>query len=145
MFFDCHNAKEIKFITRLILSLSHLREHRFKHGFQDIINPLCNCGQNFEPSTHFSSTVPFLLMKDALSSALYVALIANYWILYSQVLSPILVSGDHVILFLRFLFIFYIKWSVNIYIYIYIYISFIAFIMLNAFKFVSMFYPENIL
>ena len=52
-FFDCHNPKGIKLITRLRLGLSHLIEHKFKHRFQDKINPLCNCGQDIESSTHF--------------------------------------------------------------------------------------------
>ena len=38
------------------------------------------------PLLNFSSTVPSLLMKDALSSALYVALIVNSWIV------PIMIS-----------------------------------------------------
>ena len=79
-FFDCHNLKGIKLITRPRLGLSHLRERKFKHSFQDKINPLCNCGQDIESSTHFPSTVPSLLMKDTLSSALYAALIVNCWI-----------------------------------------------------------------
>ena len=32
--FNCHNPKGIKFITRLRLGLSHLRQHKFKHNFQ---------------------------------------------------------------------------------------------------------------
>ena len=52
-FFDCHHPKGIKLITRLRLGLSLLREHKFKHSFQDTINPLCNCGQDMESSTHF--------------------------------------------------------------------------------------------
>ena len=48
-----HNPKEIKLITRLRLGLSHLREYKFKHKFQDTINPLCNCGQDIESITHF--------------------------------------------------------------------------------------------
>ena len=40
-FFDCRNPKGITLITRLRLGLSHLREHKFKHSFQDTINPLC--------------------------------------------------------------------------------------------------------
>ena len=32
-FFDCHNPKGIKLITRLRLGLSHVREHKFKHSF----------------------------------------------------------------------------------------------------------------
>ena len=33
LFFDCHNPKRIKLITRLRLGLSHLRERKFKHSF----------------------------------------------------------------------------------------------------------------
>ena len=52
-FFGCHNPKGIKLITRLRLGLRHLREHKFKHSFQDTINPLCNCGQDIESSINF--------------------------------------------------------------------------------------------
>ena len=46
------NAKGIKLLTRLRLGLSHLREHKFKHNFQDCLNPLCLCGNEMEKSTH---------------------------------------------------------------------------------------------
>ena len=49
----CHNSKGLKFITRLRLGLSHLREHKFKHSFQDTINPLCSCGIDIESTEHF--------------------------------------------------------------------------------------------
>ena len=52
-FFDCHNPKEIKFITRLRLGLSHLHEHKFKHSFQDSLNPFCSCGLDIESTAHF--------------------------------------------------------------------------------------------
>ena len=52
-FFDCHSPKGIKIIVRLRLGMSHLRERKFKHSFQDAINPLCNCGQDIESATHF--------------------------------------------------------------------------------------------
>ena len=51
--FKCHNPKGIKLLTRLRLGLSHLREHKFKHGFLDSLNPICSCGQNIERSTQF--------------------------------------------------------------------------------------------
>ena len=41
-FFDCHNHIGIKYITRIRLGLSHLREHKFKHSFQDTLDPICN-------------------------------------------------------------------------------------------------------
>ena len=51
--FNCHNPKGIKFITRLRLGLSHLREHKFKHSFQDSLNPTCSCGLDIESAAHF--------------------------------------------------------------------------------------------
>ena len=38
--YNCHNPKGIKLITRLCLGLNHLREHKFKHNFQESLNPL---------------------------------------------------------------------------------------------------------
>ena len=38
--YNCHNPKGIFLITRLRLGLSHLREDKFKHGFQNTLNPL---------------------------------------------------------------------------------------------------------
>ena len=40
--FNCHNLRGIKLLSRLRLGLSHLREHKFKHCFQDSLNPFCN-------------------------------------------------------------------------------------------------------
>ena len=37
----------------LRLELSHLREHKFKHSFQDTINLLCNSGLHKESTEHF--------------------------------------------------------------------------------------------
>ena len=51
--FDLHNPNGIKHLTRLRLGLSHLREHKFKHNFQDSINPLCSCGGDIETTEHF--------------------------------------------------------------------------------------------
>lgn len=38
----------IKYMTRIRLCLSPLREHKFKHSYQDSVNPICNCGSDFE-------------------------------------------------------------------------------------------------
>ena len=43
----------MKCFTRLRLGLSHLREHKFKHSFQDSLNPLCKCGAEVESTSHF--------------------------------------------------------------------------------------------
>ena len=41
--------------------MSHLREHKFKHSFHNVINPLCNCGQDIESATHFFLHCPVFI------------------------------------------------------------------------------------
>ena len=43
----------LKFLSRLRLNLSHLREHKFHHNFLDTINPLCSCGMEIESTNHY--------------------------------------------------------------------------------------------
>ena len=64
--FNCHIRKEIKYLTRLRLGLSHLCKHKFKHNFQDTVNPFCSCGLDVDTNTHFFSLLPLdcLLIKD---------------------------------------------------------------------------------
>ena len=50
---NIHNPHGIKPLTRLRLGLSHLCDHRFRHCFQDTLNPLCDCGNDTETTTHF--------------------------------------------------------------------------------------------
>ena len=50
--FNCHNNKGIKYLTRLQLGLSHFREYKFKHSFQDTPNPFCSCDLDFETNLH---------------------------------------------------------------------------------------------
>ena len=51
--FNIHNPYGIKLLTRLRLILSHLRDHKFRHCFQDTLNPLCDYGNDTETTTHF--------------------------------------------------------------------------------------------
>ena len=52
--FNCHNPRGIKLLSRLRLGLSHLREHKFKHSFQDSLNPFCSCGKGeVETTSHY--------------------------------------------------------------------------------------------
>ena len=48
-----NNPIGLKFLTRLRLNFSHLREHKFKHNFQDTLNPLCGCSLEIESTEHF--------------------------------------------------------------------------------------------
>ena len=51
--FNCHNPEGVKLLTRLRLGLSHLCEHKFKQSFQDLLNPICTCGNDIETSAHY--------------------------------------------------------------------------------------------
>ena len=51
--FNCHNWKGKKYLTRLRLGLSHLREHNFKQRFQDTLNPFFSGGLDVDRNTHF--------------------------------------------------------------------------------------------
>ena len=50
--FHCHCPDGLKLITRLKLGLSHLQFHKFKHNFQDTLNPICSCG-TVETNIHY--------------------------------------------------------------------------------------------
>ena len=59
--FNIHNPYGIKLLTRLPLGNSHLRDHKFRHCFQDTLNPLYYCGNDTETATHFFLHCPSFL------------------------------------------------------------------------------------
>ena len=61
--FDCHNLKEIKFITRLPVVLSHLRERKFKHSFQGSLNRFCSFGLDIKSTAQFFFHYPTYYWK----------------------------------------------------------------------------------
>ena len=56
--FGCHNPIGVKLLTRLRLGLSHLPEHKFKHSFQDTVNPICSCRKEVETTFNFLLSCP---------------------------------------------------------------------------------------
>ena len=51
--YNIFDPKSLTFRTRLRLGLSHLNEHRFRHNFQDCLNPLCSCSLEIEDTSHY--------------------------------------------------------------------------------------------
>ena len=51
--YNINDAVGLKLLTRLRVNLSHLNEHKFRHNFQDTINPLCSCSLEPESTTHY--------------------------------------------------------------------------------------------
>ena len=69
--YNCHNPIGTCLITRLRLGLNNLRKHKFKHGFQDTLAPLCSCGWDVESTEHFLFHCPqFVNERRALLSTL---------------------------------------------------------------------------
>ena len=51
--FGTNDVSGLKLLTDLRVGFSHLREHKFKHNFQDTLNPLCPCSLAAEDTYHF--------------------------------------------------------------------------------------------
>ena len=51
--FSIHHPVGVKLLVRLRLGFSHLREHKFRHNFHDILNPLCSCSLEPETTSHY--------------------------------------------------------------------------------------------
>ena len=45
---NIHNPLGVKFLTRLRIGFSHLKEHKFKHNLQDLIDPMRSCSSGIE-------------------------------------------------------------------------------------------------
>ena len=51
--YNIFDPQGLKFLTRLHVGLSHLNVHRFRHNFQDCLNPLCSCSLEIEDTAHY--------------------------------------------------------------------------------------------
>ena len=51
--FDACDPHGIKLLTRLRVGLSHLKDQKFRHGFNDTIDPFCPCNMETETVSHF--------------------------------------------------------------------------------------------
>ena len=51
--FNINDSVGVKLLTRLRLGFSHIREHKFRHDFRDILNPLCRCSIEAETTAHY--------------------------------------------------------------------------------------------
>ena len=52
--FKLGNDFGVILLTRLRVGFSHLREHKFRHGFLDTVDPFCSCSTNsIETTEHF--------------------------------------------------------------------------------------------
>ena len=68
--FNINDLVGVKSLTRLRLGFIHLREHKFRHGFRDILNLLCPCSIETEttahcfPRSHFYNANRYALINE---------------------------------------------------------------------------------
>ena len=58
------NFQGLKLLTRMRLGLSHLADHKFRHNFQDCLNPICSCGKKIETTSHSFFTVSITVVQE---------------------------------------------------------------------------------
>ena len=51
--YNVHDPLGVKSLSRLRLQFSHLNAHKFRHGFNDTVNPMCPCGTEVETNKDF--------------------------------------------------------------------------------------------
>lgn len=51
--YNIHDGVGVKYLTRLSNGFSHLKEHNFRHNFQDPIDPICSCSSDIETTSQF--------------------------------------------------------------------------------------------
>ena len=75
------------------VGLSHLREHKFKHSFQDTLNLICNCGEDIETTFHYVLHCPDYLheMKTLLNTVR--CIVPNIFYFNNDQLTEILLYG----------------------------------------------------
>ena len=56
--YNIHNPLGIKYLTRLRIGFSYLKEHKFRHNFQDSVDPMCSCNSGIETTAHFLLQCP---------------------------------------------------------------------------------------
>ena len=84
----------LKFLNSLRLGFSHLNEHRFRHNFQDCMNPLCSCSLKIEDTSYYLLHYhPFSQYRIDLMNSVK-SILENFESLSNNVKKDILLYGD---------------------------------------------------
>ena len=63
--FKINRLSGFVFLTRLRVGFSHLREHKFRHGFLDIVDPICSCSTNAVANTKHYFCIALISLSNA--------------------------------------------------------------------------------
>ena len=84
--FNCNHWKGLIFVTKLRLGLSHVRQDKLKHSFQDSTNPFFSCIVDVESTISFTALCS--QSKGTLSLTQSVKQTINYWIVMNLISIP---------------------------------------------------------
>ena len=51
--YNVHDPIGVKLLPQLRQQFTHLKEHKFRHGFNGTVNPMCPCGTDVETTGYF--------------------------------------------------------------------------------------------
>ena len=51
--YNVHDPVGVKFLSGLRLHFTYLNKHKFRHGFNDMVNSRCPCGAEVETTAYF--------------------------------------------------------------------------------------------
>ena len=66
--YGIHDPKGLAILTQLLVGLSKLNYHKYRHNFRDTFNPLCPANDGVEDTEHFLLLLLLLSRSDLLSS-----------------------------------------------------------------------------
>ena len=94
--YGVHHPYGLTLLTRFRLGMSHLREHKFPHNFNDTVDPFCFCRSNsIERMKHYLLHCPMhaaqriLLSYSLRDNGVYIFPLRNTY------LTRLLLYGDH--------------------------------------------------
>ena len=92
--FNCHQPEGLILLTRLRLGFSHLRVHKFRHNFQDTLNPICSCRHDIETTSHFLLNCPLYINNRTTLLNKIKTINSDLTTKSDKILSNILLYGD---------------------------------------------------
>ena len=61
--YNIHNPLDVEYLTRLKIGFRHLKKHKFKHKFQDSIDPMCCSSSGVVATIHFFLHCAILILR----------------------------------------------------------------------------------
>ena len=63
--FKINRLPGVFFLTRFRVGFNRLREHKFRHGFLDIVDPICSCSTNAVANTKHYFCIALISLSNA--------------------------------------------------------------------------------